>query len=467
MQDNKSTKEYELTFNTSDYFWSVLCRWRVLLAALLICGILLAVYGAFKEYRNYSSETVREERKQAYELALESYEAQKGRLETDLENLKAALDQQKYYADNSVMLMVDQYNVSFISASYFVSTNYEIAPELFFQNPNYTSAVVRSYEAALNKIDLNAVVQTAAEPNLSVQNPVGNAKKMLVTSVDDANGILTITISADKPERAETIYKAVKDTLAAQEEKLDQIVKDHSITQVAEQRYSGVDTDYGKLQTSFKTNMNSISDGITSTSKSLSELKVPSDGTPTVKTIVVKAVKNGIIGAVAGLLVSLIFFMVKIIFEDRIGSVDDSMKRYGIPVLGAMPDKTQKYNRIDVCLASKLGVHADKSAEEAAKYIAANIQIYSKDSKELLLIGNCKEEKLNELKKQLAPLLSGTEVIVGGDVNESSVAVAALQNNAEVVCVEAWQKTPHKLIRRELQTVNDSGNRNLGLVVTL
>ena len=82
----------------------------------------------------------------------------------------------------------------------------------------------------------------------------------------------------------------------------------------------------------------------------------------------------------------------------------------------------------------------------------------------MLLIGSCGQEKLNALKELLASRLEGVEIAAAGNVNEDPSAVDALRGEAAVVCVEEWMKTPHKVIRRELQTIADSGNRNLGFI---
>ena len=82
----------------------------------------------------------------------------------------------------------------------------------------------------------------------------------------------------------------------------------------------------------------------------------------------------------------------------------------------------------------------------------------------MLLVGNCRPEKLGALREQLASRLEGIEIIAAGNVNEDPAAVNALRSETAVVCVEEWKKTQHKAIRRELQTVADSGNRNLGFI---
>lgn len=462
---DKTYQEDYVTLNIKELFWAVLCRWRAILAVMLILCAVLGAYGAYKEYKNYSSSEIREEKQKAYETELASYEANKEQLETDLENLKEELNRQEVYQENSLMLQIDQYDVFTITAAYYIDSGYEIAPELYFQNPNYTTAVTMSYQAALNRIDLDALVKTPEQPELTAINPVNGTKKLITVTTDPANGFLTVAVSADTEERAEKIYQAVKDTLAEQESVLSQIISEHSIKLMSEQKQSMIDLEYGKLQESFSANLKTINESIKKTNTSLSELKEPVNTVPTVKTVIKAGVKNALIGAVAGLLLTGLYLLFKLVLQDRLNSTEELPLRYQLPLLGTLPQAGAKTRKIDVRFARALGMNTGKSSKEAAEYLAASIRLHLDHAGRVLLVGSCGEDKLNALKEQIAPLLEETQVEVSGNVNENAAAVKALQGDAAVICVEEWRRTAHKSIRHELQTVKESGKQNLGFIV--
>ena len=463
MWEEKNDQEESVEISFVDLFWSTLRKWRSIIAATLIVGVLLAGLGAAKEYRDLANEKVVNERQEAYEAAMETYQLNKTQLETTLENLREDLERQQFYEENAIMLFVDQYNVYTRAASYYIDTNYEIAPELYFQNPNFTGVITKSYKAALDRLNLDDIIATADKPNLTTRNPLSGNLQIISTTIDEGNGILNVTVCADTQERADKIFEAVKETLTEQESLLDQVIGEHTLGILSERSYTDIDTRFGDLQNSFKGKVESISEGIETTNKKLEELKEPVNETPSAKTVIRKGIKFGVVGAVLGLACAIFFHLLRLIFRDRLDSTEELLRRYQTPVLGVLTEKKKRL-KIDRALSAKLGIEA-KDAGEEESYIAANIRFYKREKNRILLVGNCGGEKLHMLREKLSPLLEGTEILVGGNVNESPAAVDALRQETTIVSVEEWLKTSHKEIRHELQAIRSSGNQHLGFIV--
>ncbi len=461
MQEKQFQEEY-VEVNIKDLFWSVLRHWRILLAALLIGGVLLGAYRGYKELRIIHNADEIKARQAAYESALETYENQKKQLDIELKNLRDSKNQQQYYKDHALMLQMDQYNVRIISASYFmeISQQDDMDKEWVI---NYGQALVRRYQAALGQLDLDKLIATAEQPDLTATNPAGSSRKLLETSTDDKVSVLYVTVRADSEERAAEIYEAVEKTLAEQEMALSGADGRYRLSKISEKRYADVDAEIGKVQTNFEKSVQSTIESIAEKEKTLSELKEPTNSTPTMKSAIKSAVKYGIIGAVAGLFAAVFIDLVRIVLQDRLNSTDEVTRRYGLPMLGTIAEEAKK-SKLDTFLEKCLGFNSRGSAEAAADYAASNIRFQIKDSSKVLLVGNCRPEKLSALREQLASRLEGIEIIAAGNVNEDPAAVNALRSETAVVCVEEWKKTQHKAIRRELQTVADSGNRNLGFI---
>ena len=72
-----------------------------------------------------------------------------------IDNLENNLEQQQYIQERSIMLEMDPYNIYEAIISYYVDTNYEIVPELYYQDPNYTAVITNSYNAAIQRLDLD------------------------------------------------------------------------------------------------------------------------------------------------------------------------------------------------------------------------------------------------------------------------------------------------------------------------
>lgn len=462
MEGSKYSDSY-IEVNVKDLFWSVLSHWRLLLAALLLGGVLLGAYRGYKDLRIISDVGEVKAREKAYEEAMVSYDMQKAQLETELKNLQDSQTNQQYYQDNALMLQMDQYNVRFITATYCVEIGQQ--PDMDKEWViSYAQALLRRYQAALGQIDLNKLIASAEQPELTAANPAGTSRRLLETSTDDKVSVLTVTVRADSEERAEKIYAEVEKVLAEQEAALSDADGRYRLSKISEKHYVDVDAEIGKVQTNFQNSRKTVADSIAEKESSLAALKAPTNSTPTVKSVVKNAIKYGIVGAVAGCFLAAFIVMIVIVLQDRMNSTEEVNRRYSLPVLGTIANGKKKNAKLDKYLAKRLGFNYYGSLEEAAAYAASGVRFQLKDGGKVLLVGNCGQEKLGVLKEKLASRLDGVEIISAGNVNEDAAAVDALRSAAAVVCVEEWMKTPHKEIRRELRTIADSGNRILGLI---
>ena len=462
MEDNKYQDSY-IEVNFKDLFWSVLCHWRLLLATLLIGGVLLGAYKGYKELKVIRDADEVKARREAYEEELKTYEKQKKQLETDLKNLRDSQKHQQNYQDNALMLQMDQYNVWHIAASYFMEIGQQDDMDKEWVL-NYGQALVRRYQAALGQLDLDKVIATAEHPDLTATNPAGSSRKLLEMFTDDKVSVLYVTVRADSEERAAKIFEAVEKTLAEQEAALSGADGRYRLSKISEKRYADVDAEIGKVQTNFEKSVQSTVDSIADKEKKLSELKEPSDSTPTAKSAIKSAMKYCIVGGVAGLFVVAFVVMVFIVLQDRMNSTEEVSKRYRLPVLGTIAYNKKKTSKLNQYLEKRLGFNTYNSEEEATDFAASNVRFQLKDGGKVLLIGNSAGEKLNALKEMLASRLEGVEIIVAGNVNENAAAIDALRSENALICVEDWMKTPHKEIRRELRTVADSNNHVLGFI---
>lgn len=465
MQEEKTYQRDVIELNLADLFWSVLRHWRSILLVMLAAAVLLGGYTFYKGYREVKNQGLVAQRKAVYEQALEKYQIEKESLEKKLDNLNAELDRQESDRSNAIMLLIDPYNVYAVRASYYVDAHYELSPELYYQNPNYTGVITNSYRAAVDRLAMGEVAATPENPKLTARNPVsGDEKKLITTAVDDGNGLLYVTVYGDTRERAEGLFSLVKQTLTEQEALLNQLIGEHELKTLSEESQVIVDTGFEELQAAFESKVAATTSAIETTTASLNALSAPANSVPTLRRALVQSVKKGIIGLVAGLFVMGFFYLLKVIFQNRVNSAEEVSRRYGRPVLGVMTSGGKK-NCLDAFVAGKLGVPLKRSPEEAAKYIASNIDLYVKEADSLLLVGTGRTEKLEQLRDRLASLLSGVNVKVGGNVNSSAAAVKELSGKTAVLCVEEWGKASHREIAHELQAVRASGNENAGFVL--
>lgn len=466
MQENGMRGEPPIERDLADIFWSVVCRWKlILLAGLLVMLVSggITFYTSYKELKD--PETVKKQEAE-YRTALGNYEKQKVSLEKKLKNLEDERARLESYSNTAIMLFADQYNIYEHIASYYINTNYEIAPELFFQNPNYTSVITNSYRAAINRIDLDEVISAGQEAKLTCQNPVtDDALRLVTTSVDASNGILNFTVYGDTEERVNQIVTAIQQVLSHQEALLNQVIGEHTLDVLSQETRASINTDFGRVQTAFTNKLDSVDNGIKTNTDKLKELEPPTNEVPSTEKLIGDVLRNAALGLVGGMAAAGMLLAVRILFRDRVISAGELWTRYAYPVLGAYNFCGQN-SKQNCRILGKLGMPYMDAGEEALDLIAANVRYYMKDAEKLLLIGTEQEESIAALKKALEPRLKGVELQLGGNVNLNPAAVAALEGEAAIICVERYNKSAHKDIRKEMQLLQAFGDRNVAFIMT-
>ena len=459
-------EEYEI--NLMDLFWYILCQWRVILIAMIILGILLGGWFGFKEFRNYNDKEQVQQAKESFEIATAAYEFDKAQLERKLERLQKDLEQQGVYEDNCLMLQIDPYNVYIHTASYYINTNYEIAPELYYQNPNYTGVITNSYKSAIDRMDFDSIIATEDQPLLSVNNPTTTGKKMITTSTDAGNGILNVTVFADSQERADALFGAVDETLKTQEILLNSVIGEHTLGMLSEKSYVDVDGDFSALQDSFTNKTVTINNGIEQTNEDLKKLTQPVDTTPTIKSVVKKVIKFGIIGAVVGLILAAGYYLVRILFKDIVISSSVLENRYALPVLGVLQNNSKKISKFDIYCEKQLGISANASEEDQIRFIVSNLLIFTKkitDDQKIILIGSVAQDLLHELQEGLQNQLPHRKIVAAGNILDNSKAIDSLGENSIIIDAEPWSRFGHGDIQKALRMVRASGNEHAGFVI--
>ena len=466
MQENGTFREPPVERSLSDIFWSLLCHWKLILLVALLAALALGCVSFYTNYKALKDPKTVEKQEEDYRTALEKYEKEKANLEKKLQNLEEEQARLEEYSNTAIMLFADQYNVYEHTASYYINTNYEIAPELFFQNPNYTSVITNSYRAAINRLDLDEVIAGGQETKITCQNPIADdALRLVTTSVDASNGILNFTVYGDTKERVEQIVSAIRQVLSDQEALLNQVIGEHSLDVLSQEDRTTINTDFGRMQTTFSNKVDSVTSGIKTNIDKLKALSAPVNETVSTRKLVLDVLKKALLGLLGGAVAGMGFFAVKTIMQDRVISAGELRSRYCYPVLGAYAAKAQQ-NKINIHIMNKLRMPHTNAPEEAVDLIAANIRYYMKDAEKLLLIGTDKAETLEGLKKALEARLEGVSIQCAGNVNQNPAAVAALEEEAAIICVERFNHSAHKDISQEMQLLRAFGDRNVGFILT-
>ena len=367
-----ANEEYEIRLG--DVFWSVMRRWRGLIIAMIIFGILIGLFGAVREYRRYTDPAANAKKQEEYESSMEQYQRSKDAYEAKIDNLKEWIGRLDFYKENSLMLLMDPYDICKSTLTYYVDTGYEIMPGVTYQNPNYTGVLVDSYASAISRLPFDDLIDLRGGPDLTTAHTVSkySSKKVCTVETDTSKGILKVTVICDTEERSRVILQAVRDAVTENEALLTQVVGEHTITVIGETSEHTLDLDLANMQTTFTNEYESNTNELTKTEELLNDLEAPVKTVHSKRTIVKQGIKYGILGLVIGLILSVLYY----IFKDHDRSVSGLQRRYGIPVLGAVRTSGKKAGRIDRKIASRLGLSLNEDSGNTAAYIGSAIRAF-------------------------------------------------------------------------------------------
>ena len=467
MKESQLYKHNEIEINVADLFWSVLRRWRKIILIMIIAAVVIGAVGFIREYRKYinpdkvaSTLEQYEEKKAAYDREVES-------LETKIENCEGWANMLDELRERCLLLIIDPYYLYKIEASFYVDSNYEIIPENYYQNPNYTGALIQSYKSAIEHIDYESVIDMNGE-DLTLQHPVTkySNKNVYSISVNESQGLINLTVIGDTEERAYKVYNEILKVMNDLQPVLNETVTEHTVTQTAKTEGFTSDWEFEMLRQSFHSDYYQKNlESIDKTKQDLAKLTAPRDIRITKKSIIKRTIRDAVIGAFAGFVITVAWYALKFAFGGKINNAEELAAHYQKPLLGVIKQSASKENKLDRALGAKLGIPKDLSPEQSAKLIASNINLYMKDAKNVLLVGTTGSDAPSKLKDSIASELAGKALTACGDLNLDPAAVNALSEETAVICVEELQKSKHIDIAHELEKIAESENDKIGFVL--
>lgn len=430
-----------------DLLFAALYRWRSMLAALLIGAILFGAGAAIISYqstKNTPSLEVQQE-------SISTYEKQKTALENQLTREKTLVANQMKYLEEAPVMNIDPYCVYRATIDLYIQTDYQILPEMTYQNPDETAAILSAYQVYLSG---DQVIHAVA-------NDINLESKYLwevitLTNGGSTNRNLKITINYPTAEGAEKIRDAFLSQLEQAQEPLGQTVGAHTAQVVSSRVDQRIDFSFTDLQTAAESRLEKLRKQQTTTKEKLDGLQKPVfDKGISTKTFVILVILGGVLGA--GLIACIAWF--KHLSGNTVYSHRTLVNKTGLKVLACIP-KSEIKNSIDKWLRKAEGRTEDQAMTEVA---IATIRNYSTPGQRLLLLGDCPLA----LQEQFAQGLkaSGIDAVACGDLLSSATAQNALPEGDLVVFVEACGVSRYNNIIMSMEQLEDLDKPLIGCIL--
>lgn len=477
-----SYQNYEQEIDLKDLMFAVLRRWRPIILIAIIFALLLGGFKAVRGLGQMKDAEYVASKQQEYDNSMDQYEMSKERLEKEIENIKASLESQNDYMENSVLMNINPYDEYTTAVSFYVATDYQIMPGMAYQNPNTASSIMAAYMSMIQNGEMYNYVLKKMEPSLELRY----LQELVTVEPDYDNNMFNVRVISSTEEGAEQIMSFIMESLNDYQAVITQKIGPHTLNMIQDtgaagpsaapggemsqtpEVYTTVDLELEKKQQDQSARTQTLNQSLTDKTKELNELKEPANTLPSTGSALKSAVKYGVLGGVLGAFLAVFFICVSFLMSDKLANDRELRRRYGLMVLGVFDSGEKKglFAFVDRFIDRMEGTAARKmSSAQACSVVAANVMNYAGEAKQILLVTSTDAGVLDTVNEELSAVLPSLTLTSGGNLDREAEAIRKAASCDAVILVEKRKESSFTGIERELEIVKSLDKKILGCVV--
>ena len=453
--------EYEEEIDLKRLLVFVFRRWRTMLAAAVVLGLLLGGAKAAKGFIDLQDPEKVEESIKETELALQNYETAKNQLTNQMAEYNRQIDDYKKYQDNSLYMKIDPYAVYKESITYVVTTDYQIQPGMNFQTPNWMGPVLSAYTTVANSVTLNEL-SPEGRTGLSEEWDADSLEKLVKVETNTNDGRLTITASAESETRAKAILQAIKDKVEANQRNVAEAAGEHKLSPISEKSTITVDQEIINDREARLRNITALREAADKAVEKYNKLSEPKDKSLSVKSVIKGGIKFAILGCVVGVFLCCLVYALQFLMNGKLNDIDMIKGRYRARILAELP-KEKKTGVIDRILDRIEGVKENGQSSETMLRIAG-ASLGGIVNTSVAVAGTVSEET----RKQIVEKLKQPAEISfcdAGNILTDPEAVRKVKVSGSVILVEEKNTSFVSDIEREVELLKSMGLRLEGFII--
>ena len=449
--------DYEAEVNLKSLFFSVLYRWRSILAAALIGAVLLGVY-QFVSLETVHRKGERTEEERQYEIDLQAYHASMDTFQADIETYTNLIAARKEYRNNSPYLKLDPQKIWFAEKRYYV----EVDPSVMETLPAGSTIdpadyVLSVYSAAMReRLDDAELEEVFGTSNISYVN------ELILVSADQAANTITVTAKAASREKAEKELDCAVARIEELREGKAQEINPHKLISLNENITLGTDDNLLRAKNQIKADLEDYQKKLDTAIKGLNDLEIKEE--PEAPGNHIK--KMAAIGFLLGAFLLTGIYTVKALMSGKLNDSIALIGQYGVPVFGEFYHAQARHpgKAPDKWLVRWEQGKTTQDDESVTEHIAALIRERAADGT-LLLVSTGREEALTKLRNSLSEKLGGREIACCADFLHHAGAVTAASRADAVLLVEEKGVSYLKNIDRMAELLNTCEAKVVGAIV--
>lgn len=446
-------------------FWAICRRWRMVLCWMLAVAVVAGAFKAVSTARSLRNTEEIAAAQSTYEALVANNRQERSNILKRLRSISEEIAERQAYEKNSYYMSIDPYNVAVAEQIYYVKTDYQILPDMIYQNPDYTDAIVNAYMYVLT-----------GESNLQ---PVAEKCDMelryleeLVTVWSNGSGMFTVHVIARDMEEAEKILALLDGGVATSRELIESTINAHEITKLTYNAYTTVDMNLSQTQsdkedalTKLRTEYADQTARYETLKEDYKNFKAPVSDTDGVLRGSVKMI---VLGALLGAVIACCIVCVQAAVSDRLYSAGSLTQRVRLRILGAVPTDPAKISamgKLDRKLRGKAGLSTATDAAgvyaAAASYLAGAYP----EANTVLVAGGAEEEHIQAVCEAFQANLPEKKFLPGGSVLTDADTIRKVGQSDLTVLVEHTGVSSYSGVIREAETVQSLKGTLAGALV--
>lgn len=459
-------------------FYRILRDWRKCFIIVLIAATVVGAGNFVLKGIQLSTPEKLESAKTDYNRELTAYMAEGESLQREIENLEEMRAQQEAYNEASILMQINPFREFNASVQLYVSTDYQIVPELTYQNIDLSGRILQSYLTYMKNGEMFQYILEHLTEDIELRY----LQEIFSISSDYDSRMVTLHIrNIDEQSCREILGYALEGIYSKRDEILTAI-GEHELNSLNQSVYETVNLDLDSWQ---KNNRQYVLDLNVNTKEKLDDLTEwklsPKPEKEYEKSAIAKdSLKKMILGfVIVGVLVAG-WVAFRFILSDKVQSAQDLKGRFGLRLIAQIPlvRKKRILAWIDRLFAKVGGVAVhEKDAEQlitlAAQSIKAELTAHADESTgtadsnqkiKLAFTGSIAEDEIRNLlsgmkwdEKFLAECVP--------NILQDPDAVSAVMNADYVILVEKQEESSYSQIERELEELKAWKKEVLGVIV--
>lgn len=408
-----------------------------------------------------------------YESELAAFNAEGENLEREIEELEERLRCQEAYNEESIRMQIDPFHTFNASIQFYVSTDYQIMPELIYQNIDLSSRILYSYATYMTNGDMYQYISE----HLSEKIELRYLQEVLSVSADYGSSMVTLSIQGVDENSCEEIQACALEGIYVKQNEILETVGEHELRVINQSIYETVDNDLNTWQKNNRQYVLDLEDSIKERADTLREWRLTPEPqeryglTAIIKSSLKRMVLVFII--IAALVIA--FIGGRYIVSDEVQDAKDLKDRFGLRLIAEIPKvhKKRVWGWVDRIFARMCGLTLAESdlerltevtAQSISVELAARTESGDKKNPKIVFTGSIGEE---EVQKLLSGMKWDSWLSVGSALNilHDPSAVSAVQDADYVILVEQQEESRYSQIELELENLMAWKKEVLGVIV--